>query len=157
MRSLNSAYLIVLLTSSAFAQNAMDKPGAASAQELQGNAMQGSESMKEMGGDAAVNKGMHSGGANSAKHRQHMKEAQSNLNALHANLEKMKAQVGQALDPTRKTELQLNADMWQALLNGMEKHLAQMKSMMEAKHDRMPHHADDGKHAASRNSGAMTP
>jgi hypothetical protein len=44
----------------------------------------------------------------------------------------MKDQIGKVSDRGTKDQLQLNIDMWQSLIDHMDKHMAIMKKMMGA-------------------------
>lgn len=132
MRNTNLLLTLALVTTSALAQNSADQPGTASPQEQQGNAMEASESMKEM----------HGGGSNNAtKHDMHgshgemMESAQRDLAAMRAQLQKMREQTARTSDQSRKDEQQLNNDMWQSLIDHMDEHMTKMNAMMGSQRD----------------------
>lgn len=66
-----------------------------------------------------------------AQHEQMMKNMQADLDAMKANLQKMKDLLGKTKDASAKEQLQLNINMWQSVLDNMDKHLQMMKGMHE--------------------------
>jgi septal ring factor EnvC (AmiA/AmiB activator) len=64
------------------------------------------------------------------RHEQAMKNMQADVDSMQANLKKMKEQLGKVSDQPTKDQLQLNIDMWQSLIDNMNKHLTVMKQMM---------------------------
>jgi hypothetical protein len=79
----------------------------------------------------------------STMHEQMMKDMQVDLDTMRSNLQKMKDQIGKVSDRGTKDQLQLNIDMWQSLIDHMDRHMATMKKMMSA-HKGAP--ADATKH-----------
>ena len=75
----------------------------------------------------------------SAMHEQMMKDMQTDLDSMRANLQKMKDQLSKVTDQSTKDELQVNIDMWQSLINNMDKHMSMMKQMMGPGHGMMMH------------------
>lgn len=63
-------------------------------------------------------------------HEQMMTDMQGDLDNLRSNLQKMKDQVGKVSDRGTRDQLQLNIDMWQSLIDHMNKHMTEMKKMM---------------------------
>lgn len=132
---MRSTYLLLsmaLVATSAFAQNSADQPGTASPQEQQGNAMQGSQHMKEMHEGAIKHGTMRD---MKGRHEKMMQSSQSDLAAMRAQLQKMREQTARMSDPSRKDAQQLNNDMWQSLIDHMDKHMTKMNSMMHSKRD----------------------
>ena len=76
--------------------------------------------------------GMHHKHDMSKMHEQMMKDMQSDLDSMRSNLRKMKDQIGKVSDRGTRDQLQLNIDMWQSLVDHMDKHMAAMKNMMGA-------------------------
>ena len=72
-----------------------------------------------------------------AMHQQMMQSLQADLDAMRANLQKMKDQLGKVSDPSTKEQMQLNIDMWQTVLDNIDKHMTMMKQMMGSRHGRM--------------------
>jgi hypothetical protein len=68
----------------------------------------------------------------SKMHEQMMKDMQANLDNMRASLQEMKDQIGKVSDRGTKDQLQLNIDMWQSLIDHMDKHMATMRKMMGA-------------------------
>lgn len=66
----------------------------------------------------------------SAMHEEMMKSMQADLDTMKGNLQKMKDQLGKISDRSTKDELQVNIDMWQSVINHMDKHMSMMKEMM---------------------------
>ena len=62
---------------------------------------------------------------------------------MRSNLQKMKDQIGKVSDRGTRDQLQLNIDMWQSLVDHMDKHMDAMKKMRNA-HKGPPD--DAGKH-----------
>jgi hypothetical protein len=129
---------LVLATVPALAQNSADQPGTASPQEQQGNAMQGSESMNTMHEGAKKAGPMDGMDKMSTQHEEMMKNEQTDLDAMRAQLQKMRDQTARVSDQSRKEEMQLNNDMWQALIDHTDKHMMKMKNMMEARQSALP-------------------
>lgn len=134
---------MALATMPAFAQNSADQPGTASPQEQQGNAMQGSESMNTMQESAKKAESMHGMDKMSIRHQEMMKDERSDLDAMRAQLQKMRKQTARVSDQSRKEEMQLNNDMWQSLIDHMDKHMTKMKNMMESRQMARPASGDD--------------
>ena len=76
--------------------------------------------------------GMHHPHDMSKMHEQMMKDMQSDLDSMRSNLRKMKDQIGKVSDRGTRDQFQLNIDMWQSLVDHMDKHMAAMKNMMGA-------------------------
>ena len=76
--------------------------------------------------------GMHHTHDMSKMHEQMMKDTQNDLDNMRSNLRKMKDQIGKVSDRGTRDQLQLNIDMWQSLVDHMDKHMAAMKNMMGA-------------------------
>ena len=76
--------------------------------------------------------GMHGMHNASKMHEQMMEDMQTDLESMRSNLQKMKDQIGKVSDRGTKDQLQLNIDMWQSLIDHMDKHMAGMKKMMSA-------------------------
>ena len=110
---------LVLLGGLSIAQNPPEQPGtggAMSQDHTAGTGMMGMHHMHDM----------------SKMHEQMMNDMQSDLDNMHSNLRKMKDQIGKVPDPGTRAQLQLNIDMWQSLVDHMDRHMAAMKSMMGA-------------------------
>lgn len=134
---------MVLATLPALAQNSGDQPGTASPQEQHGNAMQGSKSMNTMQ-DAATK--AHSAAGNSAmpnRHEDMKKQARAELDAMRAQLQKMRDQTAMISDQSRQQDMQLNNDMWQSLVDHMDRHMTKMAEMMESRHSTQPGGGDE--------------
>ncbi len=142
MRKKTLLFSLVLATMPAFAQNSADQPGTASPQEQQGNAMQGSESMNTMHEDAKKAGPMHGMDKMSTRHEEMMKNEQTDLDAMRAQLQKMRDQTARVSDQSRKEEIQLNNEMWQSLIDHMDKHMMKMKNMMESRQGALPTSGD---------------
>lgn len=138
MRTKPLLFSLALATLPAFAQNAADQPGTASPQEQQGNDMRGSESMKTMHEDASKAEPMHGMDKMSARHEEMLKNERTALDAMRAQLQKMRDQAAGVSDQSRKEELQLNNDMWQSLIDHMDRHMTHMKAMMEVRQGMPP-------------------
>ena len=100
--------------------------------------MQGSESMKKMHEDPAKAEAMHGMGKMGAWHEEMMKSDRADLDAMRAQLKKMREQTARASDQSRKEEMQLNNDMWQSLIDHMDKHMMKMKKMTESRRGASP-------------------
>lgn len=125
---------MVLATMPALAQNSGDKPGTASPQEQQGNAMQGSESMHTMQDAATKAQAKPGTGGMSTRHEEMAKQARADMEAMRAQLQKMRDQTALIADQSRQQEMQLNNDMWQSLLDHMDRHMTKMAEMMDSRH-----------------------
>lgn len=83
--------------------------------------------------------GMHPMHDMSKMHDQMMKDMQADSDNMRANLQKLKDQIGKVSDRATRDQLQLNIEMWQSLIDHMDKHMTEMKNMMSAhqgpKHD----------------------
>lgn len=138
MRNTKLLLALALVTTSALAQNTADQPGTASPQEQQGNAMEGSKSMKEMHEGASMKATMHEMHGQQAET---IKSAQADLAAMRAHLVKMREQTVRTSDQARKEEQQLNNDMWQMLIDHMDAHMTKMSRMMHSPRDGTPGNA----------------
>jgi hypothetical protein len=58
---------------------------------------------------------------------------------MRSNLQKMKDQLSKVSDPSTKDQLQLNINMWQNMIDNMDKHMSMMKGMMGSGHGMMMH------------------
>jgi hypothetical protein len=67
----------------------------------------------------------------------------ADLDSMCSKLQKMKDQIGKVSDRATRDQLQLNIEMWQSLVDHMDKHVAAMKKMMNA-HEGPP--ADGTRH-----------
>ena len=74
-----------------------------------------------------------------AMHDQMMKSMQADMDSMRSNLQKMKDQLSKVSDPSTKAQLQLNINMWQTMIDNMDKHMSMMKGMMGAGHGMMMH------------------
>jgi hypothetical protein len=63
-------------------------------------------------------------------HEQMMKDMQSDLDGMRSNLQKMKDQIGKVENRGMRDQLQLNIDMWQSMIDHMDKDMGMMKKMM---------------------------
>ena len=86
------------------------------------------------GQDRPGTMGMHHMHDMSKMHEQMVKDMQGDLDSMRSNLQKMKDQIGKVSDVRTRDQLQLNIDMWQSLVDHMEKHMDTMKKMMGAHH-----------------------
>ena len=136
---------MVLATMPALAQNSGDKPGTASPQEQQGNAMQGSESMHTMQDAATKADAMPAKGGMSSRHEEMTKQARTDMEAMRAQLKKMRDQTAGISDQSRQQDMQLNNDMWQSLIDHMDRHMTKMAEMMDSKHSGQPAGGDDAR------------
>jgi hypothetical protein len=93
--------------------------------------------------------GMHHKHDMSKMHEQMMKDMQADSDSMRFNLQKMKDQIGKVSDRGTRDQLQLNIDMWQSLIDHMDKHMDAMKKMMGA-HKGPPD--DAGKHEHHQSS-----
>ncbi len=100
-----------------FAQNPPDKPETGSRMSQDQSTGTGMMGMNHMHGMSKM-------------HEQMMKDMQSDLDSMHSNLRKMKDEIGKVSDRDMRNQLQLNIDMWQSLLDHMDKHMTAMKNMM---------------------------
>ncbi len=66
----------------------------------------------------------------SKMHEQMMKDLQADLDNMRSHLQRMKDQIGKVSDRGTRDQLQLNIDMWQSLIDHMDKHMDAMKKMM---------------------------
>jgi TolA-binding protein len=73
----------------------------------------------------------------SAMHDQMMKSMQADLDSMQSTLQKMKDQLSKVSDQSTKDQLQLNINMWQSLIENMNKHLTMMKQMTGPGHGTM--------------------
>ncbi len=78
--------------------------------------------------------GMHHKHDMAKMHEKMMKDMQGDVDSMRSNLQKMKDQIGKVSDRGTRDQLQLNIDMWQSLVDHMEKHMDTMKKMMGAHH-----------------------
>lgn len=127
----------VFLLASSFSQNAPAQPGMGS-----GTGQDHPPGMM----------GMHHRHDMAKMHEQMMNDMQGDIDSMRSNLQKMKDQIGKVSDRGTRDQLQLNIDMWQSLVDHMDKHMDAMKKMMGA------HHAppgDAGKH--DREQAPATP
>ena len=76
--------------------------------------------------------GMHHMHDMSKMHDQMMKDMQADSDNMRANLQKLKDQIGKVSDRATRDQLQLNIEMWQSLIDHMDKHMTEMKNMMGA-------------------------
>ena len=74
-----------------------------------------------------------------AMHDQMMKSMQADMDSMRSNLQKMKDQLSKVSDPSTKDQLQLNINMWQTMIDNMDKHMSMMKGMMGSGHGMMMH------------------
>ena len=77
--------------------------------------------------------GMHHPHDMSKMHEQMMKDMQGDIDGMRSNLQKMKDQIGKVSDRETRNQLQLNIDMWQSLVDHMDKHMDAMKNMMSTR------------------------
>ena len=75
---------------------------------------------------------------------------QGDLDSMRSNLQTMKEQIGKVSERGTRDQVQLNIDMWQSLLDHMDKHMDEVKKMM-AVHHWPPDGA--GKHEHAQPSG----
>lgn len=132
MRTQTLLLSLALASTPALAQNAADQPGSSSPQEMQGNSMKGSESMKMMHEGAQKAHDNRKGDSMSGQHQTMLKSAQDDLDGMRRQLEIMKEQTGDIADQSRREGMELNNDMWQGLIEHMDKHMAQMQNMMSS-------------------------
>lgn len=88
----------------------------------------------------------------SGMHDQMMKSMQADLDALRANLQKMKDQLSNVKDSATKDQFQLNIQMWQSVVDDMDKHMQMMQHMMGGgmmDHGSMQHKGMQHDHGAS--------
>lgn len=64
-----------------------------------------------------------------AMHEQMIQNMQANLDSMQANLKKMKDQLSKVSDQSTRDQMQLNINMWQSLIDNMNKQLTMMKQM----------------------------
>jgi hypothetical protein len=76
-------------------------------------------------------------------HQQMMKQMQASIDGMKATLQKMKDNLANVKDQTTKDQLQLNIDLWQSLIDNMDRHMHMMGDMME--HGPM-HHGEGMQH-----------
>jgi hypothetical protein len=62
-----------------------------------------------------------------AMHQQHMRAMKAQLDQMRAKLDALKASLGNVKDPAVKQQLQLDADLWDMMVN----HVESMQRMME--------------------------
>ena len=136
---------MVLATMPALAQNSGDQPGTASPQEQQGNAMQGSESMHTMQDAATKAQDMPGKGGMSARHEEMTLQVRTDMAALRAQLQKMRDQTARISDQSRQQDMQLNNDMWQSLIDHMDRHMTKMAEMMDSTHSGQAAGDDDAR------------
>lgn len=75
-----------------------------------------------------------------AMHEEMMKGMQADLDSMKATLEQMKGQLGKVSDAAVHEQLQWNVDLWQKMLDNMDKHMTMIKQMMESHKGMMMHH-----------------
>jgi|GEM_PF-2277557 len=64
-------------------------------------------------------------------HEKMMKDMQADMDGMKANLQKMKDLLPKTKDAAAKEQLQLNVNMWQSVVDNMDKHMQMMKHMHE--------------------------
>jgi hypothetical protein len=62
-------------------------------------------------------------------HEKMMKDMQADMDGMKANLQKMKDLLAKTKDASAKEQLQLNVNMWQSVVDNMDKHMQMMKHM----------------------------
>jgi len=132
-RIVEVAVLMVLSCMLALAQNTPAQGGMTQDKGQPMSGMQGMEKMRTM-------------------HEQMMKDMQTDLDAMKATLGQMKGQLSKVSDSSVHQQLQWNVDLWQKMLDNMDKHMAIMKQMMESHQDMMMHHKAMMKSRASPQS-----
>ncbi|HEY6972198.1 MAG TPA: hypothetical protein VJA94_23505 [Candidatus Angelobacter sp.] len=75
----------------------------------------------------------------SAMHDQMMKGMQADLDSMRSKLQKMKDQLNKISDQSTKDQFQLNIEMWQSVIDDMDKHITMMKQMMGPGQNMMMH------------------
>lgn len=116
--------VIVVLVVSCLLASAQKPPAQGSAgqnKDQQMSRMQGTEQMQAM-------------------HEQMMKDMQGDIDSMKATLSQMKGQLAKISDSSVRQQLQWNVDLWQKMMDNMEKHMTMMKSMMESHQDMMMRH-----------------
>ena len=78
--------------------------------------------------------GMHSGPSDDM-HQQMMKNMQADLDGMKASLQQMKALLAKTKEASAREQLQLNVNMWQSVIDNMDKHMKMMSSMGSGGHD----------------------
>jgi hypothetical protein len=74
--------------------------------------------------------GMHDRHDGRGMHEQMMKDMRGDLDGMRSNLQKMKDQIGKVTDRGMRDQLQFNIDMWQSMIDHMDKNMGMMKKMM---------------------------
>ena len=118
MRRASLLMCMVFFGALSFAQNAPEQPGMGSGMKQDHPGMMDMHHMHDM----------------SKMHEQMMKDMQGDLDSMRSNLQKMKDQIGKVSDRGTRDQLQLNIDMWQSLVDHMDKHMDEMKKMMGVHH-----------------------
>ena len=132
MRTRTLLLSLALVGMPALAQNTADQAGTASQQEMQGNSMQGSDSMKSMDAGEKKAHGMRNRDGSGSQHQAMMKSAQSDIDGMRRHLEKMKEQTRNITEQSHRDSMEINNDMWQGLIEHMDKRMAHMQNMMAA-------------------------
>ncbi len=89
--------------------------------------------MGTMGQDqGSQNPQMQNMGQMRAMHEEMMKNMRADVDSMKATLQQMQNQLGTVSDTSVHQQLQWNVDLWQKLLNNLDKHLAMMNQMMNS-------------------------
>lgn len=99
-------------------------------------AHQGMSSMGQAGQPSGM--GMHDMHGMANMHTQMMNDMQADLDSMRSTLQKMKDGMDKVSDRATKDQLQLNINLWQSLIDHMEKHMAGMRKMMNSHHEPPP-------------------
>lgn len=73
-------------------------------------------------------------------HEEMMKDMQADIDSMKSTVTQMKAQLPKISDASVHQQLQWNVDLWQKMLDDMDKHMSMMKQMMESHGDMMMRH-----------------
>jgi len=130
MRTRTLFLSLALASMPALAQNSADQAGTMSPQEVQGNSMRGSDSMNTMDATASKNLETQKGAGSSKQHQDMMKSATRDIEGFRRDLAHMKEQTKAITDQSRRESMELNNDMWQNLIDHMDKRMTQMQDMM---------------------------